>query len=98
MLAYSQNRAGYTFARTETAALLQAQIYFNFNGTADRLGQYWANYVESGPGVRFRLRNFPKGMMFSTNFLRGVYTVNEYNPRRPNFFDLRAGFWYAFTH
>jgi len=49
-------------------------------------------------GVRFRLRNFPKGMMFSTNFLRGVYTVNEYNPRRPNFFDLRAGFWYAFTH
>jgi Flp pilus assembly protein TadD len=98
MLAYSQNRAGYTFAKTETAALLQAQIYFNFNGTADRLRQYWANYVESGPGVRFRLRNFPKGMMFSTNFLRGVYTVNEYNPRRPNFFDVRAGFWYAFTH
>lgn len=98
MLAYSQNRAGYTFDKTETAALLQAQIYFNFNGTADRLGQYWANYVESGPGVRFRLRNFPKGMLFSANFLRGVYTVNEYNPRRPNFFDLRAGFWYAFTH
>jgi Flp pilus assembly protein TadD len=98
MLAYSQNRAGYTFAKTESAALLQAQIYFNFNGTADRLRQYWANYVESGPGVRFRLRNFPKGMLFSTSFLRGAYTVNEYNPRRPNFFDLRAGFWYAFTH
>ena len=98
MLAYSQNRAGYTFAQTESAALLQAQIYFNFNGTADRLRQYWANYVESGPGVRFRLRNFPKGMLFSVNVLRGVYTVNEYNPRRPNFFDLRAGFWYAFTH
>ncbi len=98
MLAYSQNRAGYTFAQTESAALLQAQIYFNFNGTADRLRQYWANYVESGPGVRFRLRNFPKGMLFSVNFLRGAYTVNEDNPRRPNFFDLRAGFWYAFTH
>lgn len=97
MLAYSQNRAGYTFGQTETAALLQAQLYFNFNGTADRLGQYWANYVESGPGVRFKVRNFPKGMLFSVNFLRGVYTVNEYNPRRPNFFDLRAGFWYAFT-
>jgi Tfp pilus assembly protein PilF len=98
LLAYSQNRTGYTFAKTETAALLQAQIYVNFNGTADRLGQYWANYVEAGPGVRFRIRSLPKGMLCSVNFLRGVYTVNEYNPRRPNFFDLRAGFWYAFTH
>ncbi len=97
MLAYSQNRTGYTFAKTETAALLQAQIYFNFNGTADRLRQYWANYVESGPGVKFRVRSLPKGLLFSVNFMRGVYTVNEYNPRRPNFFDLRAGFWYAFT-
>jgi Flp pilus assembly protein TadD len=97
MLVYSQNRAGYTFAKTETAPLQQAQIYLNFNGTADRLGQYWANYVESGPGVRFKVRELPKGMLFSVNFMRGVYTVNQYNPRRPNFFDLRAGFWYAFT-
>ena len=97
MLVYSQNRAGYTFAKTETASLQQAQIYLNLNGTADRLGQYWANYVESGPGVRFKIRQLPKGMLFSVNFMRGVYTVNQYNPRRPNFFDLRAGFWYAFT-
>jgi hypothetical protein len=27
--------------------------------------------------------------------LRGVYTLNRYNPRRPNYFDVRAGFWYA---
>jgi Flp pilus assembly protein TadD len=98
LLFYSQNRAGYTFAKPESGPLLQAQIYWNFNGTADRLHQYWANYVESGPGVRFRLRNMPKGMLYSVNFVRGVYTVNEYNPRRPNFFDLRIGFWYAFTH
>jgi Flp pilus assembly protein TadD len=97
MLAYTQNRSGYTFAKTETAALLQAQIYFNLNGTADRLRQYWANYVEAGPGVKFRVRSLPKGLLFSVNFMRGVYTVNEYNPRRPNFFDLRVGFWYAFT-
>lgn len=97
LLFYSQNRSGYTFSKTESAPLQQAQFYFNFNGTADRLRQYWANYVESGPGVRFRLRSFPQAMLFSVNFLRGVYTVNEYNPRRPNFFDLRAGFWYAFT-
>src|SRR5579863_2178163 len=97
MLVYSQNRAGYTFAKTETASLQQAQIYLNLNGTADRLGQYWANYMESGPGVLFKIRQLPKGMLFSVNFMRGVYTVNQYNPRRPNFFDLRAGFWYAFT-
>ena len=97
LLFYSQNRSGYTFAKSESAALLQAQLYWNFNGTTDRLGQYWANYVESGPGVRFRLRSLPKGMLFSVSFLRGVYTVNDFNPRRPNFFDLRAGFWYAFT-
>jgi hypothetical protein len=98
LLFYSQNRSGYTFAKTESAPLQQAQLYWNFNGTTDRLRQYWANYVESGPGVRFRLRNFPQAMLFSVNFLRGSYTVNEYNPRPPNFFDLRAGFWYAFTH
>jgi hypothetical protein len=40
----------------------------------------------------------PKAMAFSVNFVRGVYTMNQDNPRRPNFFDLRAGFWYAFTH
>jgi len=97
MLVYSQNRSGYTFAKTESGPLAQAQVYWNFNGTADRLGQYWANYIESGPGVRFKLHDFPQGMLFSVNLLRGVYTVNEYNPRRPNFFDLRAGFWYAFT-
>ena len=98
LLFYSQNRSGYTFGQTETAELAQGQLYWNFNGTTDRLGQYWANYVESGPGIRFRLRSLPKGMLFSVNFLRGVYTVNQFNPRRPNFFDLRAGFWYAFTH
>ena len=91
LLLYSQNRAGYTFAQ-------KVQIYANFNGTTDRLHQYWANYVESGPGVRFRLPNFPKGMLFSVNFLRGAYTVNDFNPRKPNFFDRRVGFWYAFTH
>ena len=98
MLLYSQNRAGYTFAPSEGfgripgAALLERQRH------ADRLRQYWANYVETGPGLRFRFRNLPKSMLFSVNFVRGAYTVNEDNPRRPNFYDLRAGFWYAFTH
>lgn len=98
LLFYSQNRAGYTFAKSESFDGLQAQIYWNFNGTVDRLHQYWANYVESGPGVRFRFAALPKSMLFSVNALRGAYTVNQDNPRRPNFYDLRAGFWYAFTH
>jgi Flp pilus assembly protein TadD len=91
LLFYSQNRGGYTFTKS-------AQVYWNVNGTTDRLRLYWANYAEAGPGVRFRFASMPKSMLFSVNALRGVYTVNRDNPRRPNFFDLRAGFWYAFTH
>lgn len=97
MLFYLQNRAGYTFSPEEGLGGLQAQIYWNGNATADRLRQYWANYVETGPGLRFRFRDLPKSLLFSVNFLRGAYTVNLDNPRRPNFFDLRVGLWYAFT-
>jgi Flp pilus assembly protein TadD len=93
----SQNRSGYTFAQSEGWAGLQAQLYWNFNGTTDRLHQYWANYVETGPGLRFRFHGLPSSMLFSVNFVRGAYTINEYNPRRPNYYDIRAGFWYAFT-
>lgn len=97
-LLYSQNRSGYTFPKLESLDGLQTQLYWNVNGTVDRLREYWANYVESGPGLRFRFQALPKSMLVSVSFVRGVYTVNEGNPRRPNFFDLRAGFWYAFTH
>jgi Tfp pilus assembly protein PilF len=97
MLYYTQNRAGYTFASWEGFGGPQAQIYWNGNATADRLHQYWANYAETGPGVRFRFRDLPKSLLFSVNFLRGAYTINLDNPRRPNFFDLRIGIWYAFS-
>ena len=97
MLYYTQNRAGYTFSPAETLGGFQAQLYWNINANTDRLRQYWANYVEMGPGLRFRFRSLPRSMLFSVNFARGVYTTNDYNPRRPNYYDLRAGFWYAFT-
>jgi len=97
LLFYSQNRGGYTFARSESFGGFQGQVYWNFNATVDRLHQYWANFAESGPGVKFRVQALPKSMLFSVNFMRGVYTTNVGNPRRPNFYDLRAGFWYAFT-
>jgi hypothetical protein len=97
VLYYSQNRAGYTFASAEGWGGFESQLYWNGNITADRLRQYWANYVATGPGLRFRFRDLPKSVFFSVNFLRGVYTVNLDNPRRPNFFDLQVGIWYAFT-
>jgi Flp pilus assembly protein TadD len=97
-LVYSQNRSGYTFPKLESLNDLQTQFYWNVNGTVDRLHEYWANFVEAGPGLRFRFRALPKSMLVSASFVRGVYTINEGNPRRPNFFDLRVGFWYAFTH
>ncbi len=96
LLFYSQNRTGYTFSQSEGG--FQPQIYWNYNVTADRLRQYWANFVETGPGVRFRSPGLPKSMLFSVNATRGIHTVNEGNPRRPNFTDVRAGFWYAFIH
>jgi tetratricopeptide (TPR) repeat protein len=97
MLYYTQNRLGYTFAPAEGFGGLQEQLYWNGNATADRLRQYWANYAETGPGLRFRFRDLPKALLFSVNFLRGAYTVNLDNPRRPNYFDLRIGIWYAFS-
>ena len=36
--------------------------------------------------------------MFSVNLLRGAYTLPQHGVRKPNFYDVRAGFWYAFTH
>jgi Flp pilus assembly protein TadD len=96
MIYSSQNRSGYTFAPREGFGGPQAQIYWNSNIDADRLHQYWANFGEMGPGMRFRFHDLPKAL-FSVNFTRGVYTINLDNPRRPNFFDLRVGVWYAFT-
>ena len=85
-LLYSQNRTGRTFGEN-------VQVYWNWNATVDATGEYWANTVETGPGVRFRLNP----LQFTVNFLRGAYLVNESNPYRPNFNDVRIGVWYEFT-
>jgi len=86
-LLYSQNRTGRSFGEN-------LQLYWNWNATVDAKGEYWANTVETGPGVRFRLNP----LQFTVNFLRGAYLVNQSNPYRPNFNDVRIGVWYAFTH
>jgi Flp pilus assembly protein TadD len=97
-LFYSQNRTGYTFRAPENWHGFQAQLYWNWNATVDVKRQYWANYVETGPGVRLRVPSFPQHMLLSVSALRGSYLVNEGNPRGPVFTDIRAGVWYAFTH
>ena len=92
MLVYSQTRTGVTLPLFETSPV---QLIWNHNATVDLHGEYWANYVETGPGIRIRL---PHALQFSVNLLRGANLINEGNPRRPNYFDLRAGFSYAIVH
>jgi len=87
VLAYSQSRIGWIGG--------PIQLYWNANLTVDTHREYWANFVETGPGLRMVL--LPNSYV-TLNLLRGAYLVNQYNPRPPNFTDLRAGFWYAFSH
>ncbi len=95
-LFYTQNRLGYTISPAEGLGGLQLQFYWNQNLTADVRGQYWANFCEAGPGLRFRTRAMPRSLWFSVNLLRGVYLRSEL-AAQPAFTDLRAGFWYAFS-
>lgn len=93
-LLYWQNRAGYTLP---ALGGLRVQVCWNGNLTADSGRQYWANFVELGPGVRLRWRGLPESLVFTAGVVRGVHTRNQDNPRRPNFYDLRVGFAYAIT-
>lgn len=96
-LLYTQNRIGYTVAPLEGLGGFQVQFYWNQNLTADVRSQYWANFYETGPGLRFRWRAMPRSLSFTVNFLRGVYLKKEFAPE-PTFTDLRLGFWYAIVH
>jgi tetratricopeptide (TPR) repeat protein len=97
ILLYSQNRVGYTLRSTEGFGAFHAQVYWNANLTADAHGEYWANYAETGPGMRFRFEDWPMQLRFSIDALRGAYTINQGNPRGPNFKDVRVGIWYVFS-
>lgn len=88
-LAYAQNRAGYTIGPPE----LRTQLYWNGNLTIDSKRQDWANFVETGPGLRFTSSRVPKSMYLTVNALRGAYLIGT----RPHFTDLRTGLWYAIT-
>ena len=97
-LTTSQNRVGFTPRALEGLGGLRLQVYLNGNFTTDDKRQAWANFAEAGPGIRFRWAGMPPSLLFSVNVLRGAYTIPQDGLRKPNFFDLRAGFWYAITH
>ena len=90
----SQHRLGRTFRAWDGSS---AQALFNINVTQDSKHQYWANTIEMGPGIKLHLPWMPPNVYLSSDFLRGVYTNNLYNPRRPNYNDVRVSLWYAMT-
>lgn len=93
LLNYSQSRAGYT----SSLGGFKIQTFWNNNITFDVKKQYWANFVETGPGFRFHPPRAPPSLAITLGLIRGVYLRNEGNPHRPNFVDFRVGIWYAFT-
>jgi tetratricopeptide (TPR) repeat protein len=92
-LVYSQSRVGYTVG----PPAFRAQLYMNSNLTFDGQRQYWANFAETGPGVRIHSASMPRSMYFTVNALRGAYLISQNNPQRTYFNDFRVGVWYAFT-
>ena len=93
-LVYDQSRIGYSTG----AAAFRTQFFWNGNFNADAERQIWANFVETGPGVRFRAAWMPTSMYVTSSLLRGVYLLNTEGTRRANFNDFRTGIWYALTH
>jgi hypothetical protein len=91
-LFYSQHRAGRTLRFMGGDFF---QTYANLNLVQDVKREYWANTFEFGPGAKVHLPGMPPGVYLSADWLHGVYTMNKNNPRRPNYNDLRLGFWYA---
>jgi len=92
LLGSFRNRFGYTLP---ALGGLETQLYWNGNVTADLKKQAWANFAETGPGLRFRLKGMPPSMFFTVDVLRGHYWM-EY-PRGQDYYDLRGGLWYAFS-
>jgi tetratricopeptide (TPR) repeat protein len=91
---YSQHRAGRTFQLGDGNKL---QVLANGNLLKDTEQQYWANTFEFGPGIKYHPAFFPQNVYFAADLLRGVYLDNLYNPRKPNYWDLRLSLWYAKT-
>ena len=92
----THNRLGYTAPTIEALGGFQTQFYWSGNANVDSKRQPWANFVETGPGLRFRWKTMPKSLVFSIDLLRGQYLLSS-NPSGQDYYDIRAGFWYAIT-
>jgi len=93
LLNYSQSKTGIT----SDLAGLKTQVFWASNFTFDVKRQYWANFAETGPGVRIHPPHTPAATTVTVSLIHGVYLVNAGNPRGPNYNDFRIGVWYAFT-
>jgi Flp pilus assembly protein TadD len=93
LMNYSQNRTGFT----SSFGPFKVQTFWSNNLTFDVKKQYWANFAETGPGFRFHPPGAPQSLWVTLGGVRGIYLRNQGNPHGPNFYDLRAGVWYAFT-
>jgi Tfp pilus assembly protein PilF len=92
-IAYEQTRFGYGLGPRS----VRAQFYWSGNLTVDDKRQGWANFVETGPGLRMHAAFMPPPMFLTLSYMRGVYLIHGGYPVA-TFTDLRVGMWYAFTH
>jgi len=97
-LLYSQNRLGYTMYSTEGYGGFHFQTLWNANLTADAQRQYLGELCRNRPRHPFPIRVTPAVAAVFRELSTGAYPVNEGNPRRANYNELRVGVWYAFTH
>jgi Flp pilus assembly protein TadD len=85
-LLYSQHRIG--------RLTRSVQPFLAVNAVADAKRQGWANFIESGPGVRFRLR---AGLAVTLSYVRGLHLIDEPHYRNHLYGDFRIGVGYAIT-
>jgi tetratricopeptide (TPR) repeat protein len=89
ILFYERSRLG----RVIGSKSLRREVYWNVNLTGDNKREGWANFWETGPGVRLSGGPLPKGASVTIDWVRGGYLVGEH----PRFGDVRIGFWHAGT-
>ena len=92
-LLYSQNRAGYSADARAPGVSVLLERNVTVDAQAAILGQLRRDRArdpdsQHAAGISRDLDRVPARRLH----------VNENNPRRPNFYDLRIGLWYALSH
>ncbi|HUA62159.1 MAG TPA: tetratricopeptide repeat protein [Verrucomicrobiae bacterium] len=92
-LVYSQSRAGYSMGPKS----MRSQLFWSGNLTFDSGRQVWANFMETGLGVKVHAAFMPDSMYVILTAVRGAYLFQDFNPLHRPYTDLKAGVWYAFA-